>query len=389
MCPRYDNNGFEIGTLENTEWTLNQFIKSWPEEFILDLQKILACGNFGDPCACREFVDIYEYCREVSPRIGLCLNTNASLRTPDWWHRLGSVLREEQHHGNYCTFSLDGLEDTNHIYRRGTDWSKIMENARAYIEAGGIAHWDFIAFEHNQHQVEEARELAKKMGFHNFNVKRTTRWRSYHDGQGHYPVYHKGKHLYDLKQPIEEQFKHNFEEASYFKQSKYQSITMDDFASMTGQINSEHRNVKGEWQTIELTDLSIACRAVRDARQHQPYNEIYISAGGTVAPCCFLGSEPFIDPNSRRDENYISMIEAQGGLEKLNMHKHNIYEILNLDIFRKWIPNTWEVDGNKSMRPAKCGQCCGIEFNSLDYGELGNKKDAYFEGKDPEFKGKK
>jgi len=389
MCPRYDQEGFEIGTLENTEWTLDQFVKAWPQEFILDLQKILACGNFGDPCACREFVDIYEYCREISPRMGLALNTNASLRTPDWWYRLGSVLREEQCHGNYCTFSLDGLEDTNHIYRRGTDWSKIMENARAYIEAGGIAHWDFIVFEHNQHQVDEAREMAKKMGFHNFNVKRTTRWGKYQDGQGYYPVYHKGKYLYDLKQPVEEQFKHNFEEATYFKQSKYQSLTMDDFANMRGQVNRDLRNVKGEWQTIELTDLSIACRAVRDAREHQPYNEIYISAGGTVAPCCFLGSEPFIDTTKKsRDENYISMIEAQGGLDRLNMHKHNIYDILNLDIFRKWIPNTWEADGNKSMRPAKCGQCCGVEFNSLDYGELGNKKDAYFEGKDPEFKGK-
>ena len=79
-----------------------------------------------------------------------------------------------------------------------------------------------------------------------------------------------------------------------------------------------------------------------------------------------------------RDENYISMIIAQGGMHRLNMHTNDIYDILQLDIFQKWIPDTWDNEnGNTLMRPAKCGQCCGVEFNGLDFGELGNKKDSY------------
>lgn len=384
MCPRYDKEGFEIGTLENTEWTLEGFKSAWSVEFISGLKKVLACGNFGDPCSCRDFSSIYQYLREVKPNIGLSCNTNGSLRNTEWWYNLGSVMRPDQNLGNYCTFSLDGLEDTNHLYRRNTNWKKIMENAQAFIDAGGIAHWDFIVFEHNEHQVEEARNLAKKMGFKNFNIKRTTRWSSYdQQGQGSYPVFWKGKHLYDLKQPNEKQFKHNFEDASYFKANKTQSITMDDFKNMQGQINLDRRFVNGEYTKIDLTDLTIGCRAVRNARPNQPYNEIYISAGGHVAPCCYLGSEPFIDTAIRsRDENYISMIQAQGGLDKINMHKNNIFDILKLDIFQKWIPNTWEKDGNKSMRPAKCGQCCGVEFNGLDFGELGDKKSSYFSSDD-------
>ena len=385
MCPRYTDKGFEIDTLENVEWTLESFKAAWPKEFIQSLWKILACGNFGDPCACREFVDIYEYVRSVNPRIGLACNTNGSLRTPDWWARLGAVMTQEQNSGNYCTFSLDGLEDTNHLYRRNTNWKKIMENAKAFIDAGGIAHWDYIVFKHNEHQVEEARELARTMGFKNFNVKRTTRWEDYkgEKKEGYFKVYNKGKYLYDLVQPSEEKFKHNFEDATYFKQSKYQSITLDDFKKMVGIKNGDYRWINNQYTEIDLTDLTIGCRAIKDAREHQPYNEIFVSAGGHVAPCCFLGSEPFIDTKNRsRDENYITMIEAQGGLDKLNMHKHNIYDILQLDIFQKWIPNTWEADGNKSMRPAKCGQCCGVEFNGLDFGELGDKKEAYFDEKD-------
>jgi MoaA/NifB/PqqE/SkfB family radical SAM enzyme len=382
MCPRYDSQGFEIGTLENAEWTLESFKKSWPVKFISDLKKILACGNYGDPCACKEFVDIYEYVREINPGIGLACNTNGSLRNPVWWARLGAVMREDQNSGNYCTFSLDGLEDTNHLYRRNTVWKKIMENAKAFIDAGGIAHWDFIVFEHNEHQVDEARQLAKDMGFKNFNVKRTTRWARYGGptgSQGQYPVYWKGKHLYDLKQPNETKFRENFEDSQYFKQSKYQSITLNDFKNMVGIKNGDHRFVNGKWETIELDSLNIACRSVKDAREHQPANEIYVSAGGHVAPCCFLGSEPMVDTKVKdRDENYITMIIAEGGMHRLNMHKRNIYDILQLDMFQKWIPDTWDnKNGNTSMRPAKCGQCCGVEFNGLDFGELGNKKDSY------------
>ena len=379
MCPRYDSQGFELSTLENVEWTLESFKKAWTVDFIKDLNKVLACGNFGDPCACKEFVDMYEYMREINPNIELACNTNGSLRTQDWWARLGKVITQRPDRtGGYCTFSIDGLEDTNHLYRRGTVWKNIMRNAEAFIAAGGEAHWDFIVFEHNEHQVDEARDLAIKMGFKNFNVKRTTRWNQYKDGQGAYPVIWKGKYLYDLKQPKEEKFKHNFEDATYFQQSKYQSFNFHDFQQAEGKINKDMRFVNGKYQSIVLHELKIACRAIKNAREYQPANEIFISAGGHVAPCCFLGSEPFKDYNGvHADKNYVDLIKMQGGLTELNMHKNNIYDILQLDIFQKWIPDTWKEDGNRSMRPLKCGQCCGVEFNNLDYGELGDKKDSY------------
>ena len=379
MCPRYYSQGFELSTLENVEWTLESFKKAWTVDFIKDLNKVLACGNFGDPCACKEFVDMYEYMREINPNIELACNTNGSLRTQDWWARLGKVITQRPDRtGGYCTFSIDGLEDTNHLYRRGTVWKNIMRNAEAFIAAGGEAHWDFIVFEHNEHQVDEARELAIKMGFKNFNVKRTTRWNQYKDGQGAYPVIWKGKYLYDLKQPKEEKFKHNFEDATYFQQSKYQSFNFHDFQQAEGKINKDMRFVNGKYQSIVLHELKIACRAVKNAREYQPANEIFISAGGHVAPCCFLGSEPFKDYNGvHADKNYVDLIKMQGGLTELNMHNNNIYNILQLDIFQKWIPDTWKEDGNRSMRPLKCGQCCGVEFNNLDYGELGDKKDSY------------
>ena len=62
-------------------------------------------------------------------------------------------------------FSVDGLEDTNHIYRRGVKWEKLITNMRAYSATGAYAVWEWLVFEHNQHQVEEARALAKELNF--------------------------------------------------------------------------------------------------------------------------------------------------------------------------------------------------------------------------------
>ena len=64
-------------------------------------------------------------------------------------------------------FSIDGLKNTNELYRRKLEWEKLMRNASAFIEAGGVAYWDMLVFKHNEHQIEEVRQLAKNMGFKN------------------------------------------------------------------------------------------------------------------------------------------------------------------------------------------------------------------------------
>ena len=73
-----------------------------------------------------------------------------------------------------------------------------MENAEAYLKAGGIARWDFIVFKHNEHQVEQAEALAKKMGFKQFRIRKTSL--DYSDGPDKWRVKNKnGEIEYYLK----------------------------------------------------------------------------------------------------------------------------------------------------------------------------------------------
>jgi sulfatase maturation enzyme AslB (radical SAM superfamily) len=127
-------------------------------------------GVGGDPMMNPEVVDIFKYCSEKLKDVSM--DTNASLRSANIWKELGEISSK---YGTSITFSIDGLEDTNHLYRIKTDWTKIMKNSAEFISAGGNAHWKYIVFKHNEHQVEEARELSKKLGFKEFSYENSVR----------------------------------------------------------------------------------------------------------------------------------------------------------------------------------------------------------------------
>ena len=160
---------------------LDWFKKNITPEKIKNVKKIFFCGNVGDPAATPELLEIIAYLKECDPTLVIGLNSNGGLKTANWWSKLGHLLD-----GNldYCVFSIDGLEDTNHIHRRNVKWSKVMENAKAFISTGASAHWDMLAFDHNKHQVEEIRTLAKKLGFVMFRLKESDRWDTYTEVKG-------------------------------------------------------------------------------------------------------------------------------------------------------------------------------------------------------------
>jgi hypothetical protein len=126
------------------------------------------CGNYGDPAAGRHTQEIYQYFRSVNPTIILGMNTNGALQDRSWWYDLGRLFNQSK---DYVVFSIDGLADSNHIYRRNVNWTKLMNNIRAYISAGGSAHWDMLVYRYNEHQVDECERLARDIGFTWFRAK--------------------------------------------------------------------------------------------------------------------------------------------------------------------------------------------------------------------------
>lgn len=143
-----------------------------PMSVMQKLHKMFMCGNYGDPAAGRHTLELYRYFRGHQPTIVLGMNTNGGIGTQNWWQELASIMNQSQ---DYVVFSIDGLADTNHLYRIGVDWDRLMKNAQAFINAGGSAHWDMLIYQHNEHQVERCKELARDLGFRWFRSKVTRR----------------------------------------------------------------------------------------------------------------------------------------------------------------------------------------------------------------------
>ncbi len=147
---------------------VDQITKILSHEQLAKLHKMFMCGNYGDPAAGKHTLDIYQFFRSVNPGVTLGMNTNGAIHDPQWWTTLGRMLNQ---HGDYVVFSIDGLADTNAVYRRGVNWHKLMANAEAFIATGARAHWDMLVYQHNEHQVDSCQDLARSMGFAWFRAK--------------------------------------------------------------------------------------------------------------------------------------------------------------------------------------------------------------------------
>jgi MoaA/NifB/PqqE/SkfB family radical SAM enzyme len=168
--------GKRIITLENIK-------RFFPPEFCKQLRWFLSCGNYGEPAAHPDCLEIMRWFRENGTR-NVSIGSNGSSRDPKFWKEAAEIINGpggsrgniKNWAGGRVTFSIDGLEDTNHLYRIGARWDKLMANTEAFINAGGRARWQFITFNHNSHQLQKAKDMAKELGFSEFIEKMSFRF---------------------------------------------------------------------------------------------------------------------------------------------------------------------------------------------------------------------
>lgn len=160
MCDRNENGGVDNRHITNAELSIDDCKKIFSPDFIRQLDAMYMCGNLGDPIVARDTLEVFKYFREHNPTMWLSMNTNAGAKTVEWWEELAKVINNK----GAVIFSVDGLHDTNHLYRQNVVWDNVERNMRAFINTGGRARWDFLIFKHNEHQVAEAEALSKEWG---------------------------------------------------------------------------------------------------------------------------------------------------------------------------------------------------------------------------------
>lgn len=169
-------------TLTNTELNLDFFKKNFTPEFVSrHVEKITFCGDDGDPIYAHDLVPIIRYLKSFKD-IAIVIVTNGSYKKQDWWTDLAKILTEVDH----VHFSLDGYnQESNEQYRINSDWDSIMlgvntlrNNSRCHMT------WDAIGFKFNENHIDRMMNMAKNLGFDQFQLTRSTKFGSKYDHYG-------------------------------------------------------------------------------------------------------------------------------------------------------------------------------------------------------------
>ncbi len=144
---------------------IEQLFKSTP-----DTRNIIFSGAYGDPIYHSKFIEIMHLCKVYDKMV--TVNTNGSYRNSEWWLKLAHTVGSK-----VCfVFSVDGLEDTNKIYRVNSDWLSILNGMKIMAAESKLSiEWKWILFRQNEDQIEEAYKLSKDIGIATFTVVKSGR----------------------------------------------------------------------------------------------------------------------------------------------------------------------------------------------------------------------
>lgn len=278
MCSRTDNPLIEDNP---SEITLSKFKKYFPPDFISNLRLITFSGSFGDSSLARDCNEIHKYITDINPNITLVFHTNGGARNSSFWKELGQYYTAPN---RYLVFHIDGLQDTNHIYRVDVVFDKVIENAKAAINIGAHVVWAMIVFAHNEHQLLSAQQLSQQLGFVEFSPILSARFKN--------------------EQPV---------------------VWMDKRKGTTTTYNESDEPLLRA-RTYQVPTKTPTCKSMM-------FKEINVDSRGIVMPCCHFGTKYERDPAMRR------IIDP---LSNPDLNTRSITDILEDPLFDNYIESSWK-----------------------------------------------
>jgi len=205
---------------------------------------------------------------------------------------------------------------------------------RAFIAQGGRARWDFIVFGHNEHQVDEAKQLAESWGVERFQLKKSGRFFTA-SNRG------KDKHQAQNRKGVETQL------IEKPKQLDNQNLAL----LKQKEIEKTYGSMKDYYDSC-----SIKCKAVEK-------KEIFVTAEGLLMPCCWTAGRMYKwwhkDP---RVEQIWDFIDGAGGKAAIDIKENDIQKVMEGPLLSN-ITNSWSIDGVTQGKLGVCAMKCGTEFD--------------------------
>lgn len=284
------------------------------------ISEIMFNGAYGDATMNPNLFDCLEYLLNLTDKLPtIRIDTNGGVNGPDYYHNLAALLNRFPK-PSYVTFSIDGLHDTNHIYRRNVNFNKVMENCQAFIDNKGWARWRTLIFEHNKHQIEDMRQLSEQMGFLRFDING-------------------GTHTQAINFIVKEAKEH------------YAKTKKQDSYDVTYAFNQHEQKLRNQIKTYGSLDevyskANISC-------QWRNKRMVQVSHMGEVWPCCYFLAERY-----PKDTDSIFYKDIQRVLDNNipnfnDIHYYTLEDILNNDFYSNNLTESWN-NNRYELCPRNC-----------------------------------
>ena len=122
------------------------------------------CGNISDPIYNPQFLDILRALGTTTTE-SVQIHTNGSWKPNEWWHELVDICNSQKYYTE-LVFGIDGIDDKCAIHRANQkfdeSWYAMTYCKENLNPKNSLVIWQFIPFKYNQHEIEQAKALAKQ-----------------------------------------------------------------------------------------------------------------------------------------------------------------------------------------------------------------------------------
>lgn len=342
QCPRNISGGKVNPYLPLCHLSREVIDKAFTTKLCNQLKQIFFCGSYGDPIVHPDFLDILRDFRGKNPTLWLYIHTNAGVHDTAWWTELAKIING---YGK-IDFGIDGLEDTNHMYRRGVKFDTAINNAHAFIQAGGKAQWNWLVFKHNEHQIDQARMLSSILGFEKILFRGTGRFLNHETLEENetWNVVPQKEQPYQLE---------------LTKLDEYRNASMQRL----GELKQEYPNIRDYFDTTP-----IKCDACIG-------NKVAITSEGLVLPCNFfehnLHDARFHDRTVAPGSNDLHFVDGKNQVSEfvnryrneLDIHNNTLEQIMQSEFWTELV-NSWD----KTLEEGRIFECaftCGQKLTKV------------------------
>jgi len=385
MCPACDRwvdkkqaelKGLEEGAINPTiapfqgskgHMKMEAFANLFTKDFTPRLNVVEYNGTWGDFMLHPDVNNLTEYLIKVKgEHTGWEVATNGGLHNEDWWIQQAEYQKQFYRPHSRFIFGIDGIDDQTHqLYRRGVNFDKLIRNAKAFIDAGGRAAWQWLEFKHNAHQTETARQMAKDLGFSQFLArgnrgKKLVAQKVVQNLQNDNDVVNRAVIETPTSKKQEKRLKYKEEQKRSLVYDVGNQIMSDNVQEKVSKYSSEN----------EYRDKTyVSCRWGK-------MKKINVEFNGLVHPCCHL-NHYMNDWRSQWESTLFHGKEYEVLTSKYednfnNLYHHTIDEILSHDFYTKDLYDSWK-NTTKDLNNPKLNACidnCGEATSSIQVFEV-------------------